>query len=149
MREIALCRRDGSVRAVALVDEDRDDVAARSWYLNNGYACTRIDGQKVYMHRFIACPEPGFEVDHINGNKLDNRGDNLRCCTRQENLENRTTVYGKSKYRGVYWYARDGIWVAQMKVRGTRHYLGRFEDEDEAGRVAAQARALAMPFTRN
>jgi hypothetical protein len=66
------------------------------------------------MHAFLMKPPAGMQVDHINGDPLDNRRSNLRICTRQENLRNRRITHGRSKYKGVRWY--QGRWTASIKV---------------------------------
>jgi hypothetical protein len=53
------------------------------------YAAARINGRTVTMHRFLVQPRDGLHVDHINGDTLDNRRENLRACTQQENNRNR------------------------------------------------------------
>ncbi len=71
--------------------------------------------------------------DHINGNKLDNRRENLRVCTLAENNRNRT-IYknNKSGFKGVYWSRADKKWRAQIKINNRMIYLGIFDDLLEA-----------------
>ena len=119
---------------VALVDsEDLGGVSEVSWHLSKGYAAARIGGGVVLMHRMLLSAPDGQEVDHINGDKLDNRRRNLRFCTRQQNARNRHHVAGRSKFKGV---RRDrGIWRAQIKVDGVTRHIGVFPTE----RLAAKA----------
>lgn len=78
----------------------------------------------------------GIEVDHVNGNGLDNRRGNLRLCTRKENARNSSCHFdGSSRFHGVSWYARDGIWVAQIWLAPKNVYLGRFSDEIMAAKA--------------
>ena len=93
----------------ALVDAaDFDGLIGHRWRANrNGgtfYASTKSeDGRQVYMHRFITHAPDGFEVDHINGNGLDNRRKNLRLASRQENARNRSVQRNSTtKLKGVY-----------------------------------------------
>lgn len=83
---------------------------------------------------------PGVEVDHINGNPLDNRRHNLRLCDRSENLANtHKRPGGTSRFKGVSWCNRDKKWVAHIEVRGRQKNIGGFRSEEEA--AAAYNRA--------
>lgn len=100
---------------------------------------TYENGRQVtsYLGRLIVSCPSGMVVDHINGDKKDNRRENLRVCTQQENLVNR--CLGKnntSGYRGVYWH--NGMWVAEIKHRGVKFFLGRHETPEDAARAFNQ-----------
>jgi len=108
----------------------------------HGYAYRRqlIDGKKVciYMHRFILNAPQDKDVDHVNGNGLDNRRNNIRLCTTSENLANRgPMVTNTSGYRGVT-RAKNG-WVAQLGARlnGKRvnKVIGIFDTPQEASKA--------------
>lgn len=71
-------------------DEDFPTVDAWTWHINKGYA-ERIDWKtqkNISVHRLVMNAPKGKEVDHINGEKLDNRKVNLRICSPQENRQN-------------------------------------------------------------
>ena len=78
----------------------------------------------------------GLLVDHINGDKLDNRRENLRLVTMSQSNMNRRNINFKrrqdilSKYKGVWWDRNK--WRAAITVAGKKIYLGRFHNEDEA-----------------
>lgn len=123
----------------ALVDKaDHKLLNQFSWHVNSsGYVQTqmRLRGCKptnVYMHRYILDPPYKSDVDHINGNKLDNRRRNLRVCTRSENLQNMKELGGSSKYRGVHWDKRRKKWIASIRLDGKKVYLGGFDFEVDA-----------------
>jgi len=79
----------------------------------------------------------GQQIDHINGNTLDNRRENLRHCTHQQNCCNRRKRPSQSKYKGVW---RNGTnWAARICLNGIRKYLGTYKYEEEAARVYDQA----------
>jgi hypothetical protein len=84
------------------------------------------------MHRLIMGAEPGQEIDHINGNGLDNRKENLRVATRKENQQNRHITWGNSTYKGVYWEKQKNKWRARIFVSGKCVHLGFFLTEKEA-----------------
>jgi hypothetical protein len=125
-------------------DEDLEIVAKYKWHYNNGYACRRIHkrisfkkykGEYVYMHRLLAKAKTGV-VDHINGNRLDNRKSNLRVCTQSDNMCNqinrRTNKWG---YVGVY-YAKDrNKFAARLRYKNKTYGLGYFETVELAARA--------------
>lgn len=95
----------------------------------------------VYMHRFLADPPEGMEIDHINGDRLDNRRANLRVVTRQQNAMN-VTGRMDGKLPGTTLIKRKNgtrMWKAQMRFQGKNLYLGQFPDENEAHRAYADA----------
>ena len=122
-------------------------VAAHPWCISaNGYAVSRVLGRVVYMHRLLLGPDcAGLDVDHINGDKTDNRRVNLRACTRQDNLRNSRPRNAKlySKYKGVSKSRRDGCWVAQIWHDAKNVYLGRFASEADAA-VAYDTAAIRL-----
>lgn len=87
----------------------------------------------VQLHRGLLEAPPGLEVDHINGDGLDNRRANLRLATHAENGRNRHVAWGQSTYRGVAW--GDGSWMAKIRVDGHLCSLGHFVEEAEAART--------------
>lgn len=85
------------------------------------------------MHKEIMPPTTD-EVDHINGNKLDNRKHNLRVCTHAENTKNRSPNKnpGNSRFKGVDFQKRSGTWRARITVNYRKIYLGDFRTEVDA-----------------
>ena len=132
--------------AVAMVsDEDYNRLSQWKWHrCDQGYAKRTVWQKGKYlrflMHRVaLECP-PGFIVDHINGNRLDNRRENLRICTVTDNNHNRRAEHGTSKYKGVCWYRRDKCFRAKIRVgSNNRKHLGNFKDEVEAARAYDRA----------
>lgn len=91
------------------------------------------------MHRLIMNAPAGLEVDHVNGDGLDNRRANLRLATRRQNSANTGSRRGTSKYKGVSWNRQRNRWIAQIRRGGKVCRLGRFRDEEEAARVYDKA----------
>lgn len=92
-----------------------------------GYVRIVILGHKMYAHRLAWLLTHGHvprEIDHINGNPSDNRLRNLREVTRTQNNANRDGVRG--------YYESRGKFHAKIESNGVSHYLGSFEDENEA-----------------
>jgi len=144
VREIKLTR-----DKIAFVDDDDYEIVTQSkWYAQrcrkfNWYAkrARFNEGKKqveAMHHLILGC---GF-IDHINGNGLDNRKENLRFVTNQENTYNQRKRPGTSQYKGVCWDKESGKWLVQIQVDGRRKKIGRFDDElvaalawDEAARI--------------
>jgi hypothetical protein len=117
---------------VALVDdEDFELLEQHSWYFNTGrgYVCSSIGGKTTYIHRLIMHPELGLHVDHINGDKLDNRRCNLRLCTHAENMRNRVKWRGR-KFKGVSRFRHK--WRAVIGANNITKHLGVFDTEEDA-----------------
>ncbi len=155
MMRIPLHRKDGSVVAHALVDDEDAHLAARPWHVTDkGYvACSPRVGEPDLsrrLHRIVMNmgKDDDREVDHVNGDRLDCRRSNLRHATRAMNGQNVASHTGStSPLRGVSWNAEKGRWRATGFVAGRQHHLGYFTDEEKAGAVAAAWRLANMPFT--
>ncbi len=117
-----------------LVDnEDFERINKQKWSFNRGYAYgwSSIEKKRIYMHRLIIKVPKGLYVDHINGNKLDNRKENLRFATIAQNQHNQGKYAKKatSIYKGVYWHKNNKIWQSQIKLHGVKNFIGRFKNE--------------------
>lgn len=118
--------------------EDEAIVAAHHWFVSTKRNCSYMicsltsnaRQHNIYLHNEIMKPPKGFEVDHINGNGLDNRRINLRIVTHAENCVNHRGLPGKSGYRGVR--ASGKKWVARMRRFGKYIHLGTFETPEQA-----------------
>jgi len=140
MKEVSLTK--GKVAIVD--DEDYDYLNRFSWYVLGHptmeyaarYGGCKPNGQTIHirMHRELMAAPSGIEVDHINGNRLDNRNSNLRLATRKENGRNRkkNAISLYSTYKGVTFHKRDCRWQAIIVVSGKHIYLGQFKTEQEA-----------------
>jgi hypothetical protein len=124
---------------VTLLDEEDLPLAAgHRWYwMRVGrdqaieYAYTHVEKRRLYLHRLL-CPD-AVEVDHINGDGLDNRRKNLRSTTHKLNLANQRPQQGRSsQYKGVSWERRRGRWEAYIRIDKQHIHLGKFDDEVEA-----------------
>lgn len=88
---------------------------------------------KIRLHRLIMCAPGGVFVDHVNNNGLDNRKENLRPCTIQQNARNSRAASGSSRFKGVSWNKQYKMWSVQIKVATQKRlYVGRFHSEIEA-----------------
>ena len=129
-----------------LDEGDVERLAGRALSLgSHGYAQLWDKPHMVVLHRWVmgAVLRDGKIVDHINGNRLDNRKVNLRFVTASESSSN-TSVAARSGYRGVY-PTRQGKWQARVKFGGHLRTLGTFTDIREAARVSHEWRLENLP----
>ena len=133
-------------------DEDFHDLSRYCWYFCSlGYAQRkgpRIKNEKrttIRMHRFIMKPKTGDYVDHINGNRLDNRRENLRIATNRQNAMN-SKMHSNNKIgvKGVSLHRASGLFHARIRQDGIRKSLGYFKTAEEAG--LAYDKAATMLF---
>jgi hypothetical protein len=131
---------------VALVDDEDAELVGRYrwwvdhdwpglWYARTAVPCpTNMSGVTMRsMHRLILDPPVGVQVDHRNGNGLDNRRSNLRLATAAQNQHNQHARRGgSSRFKGVDWNLARRKWRAHVKVNGRKRYLGSFDDELDA-----------------
>jgi hypothetical protein len=119
--------------------EDYHSLVLKKWKLDSGGYAVRLETVsfkkriKLSMHRVVMGEIPlGYEVDHINGNKVDNRKSNLRICTKMQNYRNRgKTKANTSGFKGVSWHKRIKKWVVQIHIDGKNKSLGYFIDPYE------------------
>lgn len=137
-----------------LVDyRDSQELNENGWYINaGGYAARteylgtwggRQHSRLIYMHRQIMNAPTGKVIDHINGDKLDNRRGNLRICNQSVNMFNYgLPKHNTSGYRGVSWNKARNKWMAQIKHDKKNYNLGLFVDIQDA--LAARKLAEAQ-----
>lgn len=97
----------------------------------DGYLDTQIAGRKYLLHRlawlYVTGGWPKIQIDHKDGNRANNRFENLREATASQNSCNRQlSSENCSGFKGVYWHAANRKWCAQIKVAGRRKFLGSF-----------------------
>lgn len=123
---------------MAIVDADCVHlVSSYSWHVKitqtGVYAMSTINGQTTYMHQLILPLTGRALVDHKDRNGLNNRKLNLREATHSQNQMNRKqSAVFTSKHKGVYWSKRDKKWAVRIQIDKARHFVGLFENEDEA-----------------
>ncbi len=120
---------------------DREDLplfAKYSYYIatrnNKSYLIRNLPDKTrtIPFHLDLMGKSESLEIDHLNGNSLDNRKANLRFVTHKENQNNMNKKRNAtSKYYGVSFCARKG-WQVGIHYNGKRKNLGRFENEKEA-----------------
>lgn len=129
---------------------DEIDVAIVRKYLwsktVSGYAQgANGSGLPQLMHRVIMSPPKGVEVDHINGDKLDNRRQNLRLCSNAENQRNTSARREcTSSYKGVNFDKASGRWRARIGINRKTIHIGRYTSEIEAAHAYDNAARKAF-----
>lgn len=130
-------------------DEDYEILSQHRWLFNakTGYASrsTYTPPRTVYMHRILlGVSDRGTDVDHINGDKLDNRKCNIRTATRSQNQQNQK-IHREGRHVGVQQRINKGNRVAlfaQICFQGKVYYLGTYPDEKTAGESFKLAQKL-------
>jgi hypothetical protein len=117
-------------KQVFIDDEDSKFISRFTWHLHgpdeHPYARSSY---KMLMHKMILGCANNYEVDHIDGNSLNNQKNNLRICSKINNQQNRNKYKeGLSKYKGVT-RRKNGKWRARIRVNGDLIHLGDFNIE--------------------
>lgn len=134
-------------------DEDYERFSKFKWQalqLSKGkfYAARSTSKKKeqktVFMAHDVLSPRMFFVVDHINHqHALDNRRENLRYATPQQNTFNRK-ANGERQVKGVYWHSQVSKWRAMIRVDGKLHCLGLYENKEDAARAYDDAAEAAF-----
>ncbi|SEM36042.1 AP2 domain-containing protein [Mesobacillus persicus] len=119
---------------VKVSPEDFEELMKHNWHYHNGYARGYIKGlnKNKRMHRYILDSPSGKFVDHINGNRLDNRRENLRYATHLQNNYNRQPNIG---YKGVCYNNSNQKWYSYINKNKQTYFLGQYDSEIEAAKA--------------
>ena len=127
---------------VTLVDDDNfEDLNKHRWFARKDYNTFYVLRQSstkggykqktILMHRVIMTPPKHLQIDHIDGNGLNNQKSNLRIVTTRQNKQN-AHIKTSSKYPGVVWNKVSKKWQANIRIGNQKRYLGLFEKEEDA-----------------
>lgn len=130
-----------------IFSETDADLCALRWRLHNGYPIStfRINrtAKPLCAHRVVMQRVAGRKLlrdelcDHINGDRLDNRRENLRIVTHAGNSQNRRS---RSGFRGASFRKAIGKWIANVHFKRRQIYLGCYATQQEAAEAAAAKR---------
>jgi len=140
----------GAITVIDADDAPRALDGKGRWYAVRShraiYARRNRPGTTEFLHRLLCSGIP----DHVNGNGLDNRRENLRPATNAQNSRNRASHRGSSsRYKGVSFDRGRGKWLAQLWVDGKPKYKAAFALEEDAARAYdAAAREHHGAFAR-
>lgn len=140
---------DGIIQAMTsrgeifLLDEYYEELLRYTWFVDKGYIVGDVGSggkkQKVRFHRYVMELSIGRKllgeeiIDHRNGERLDNRINNLRITTVQENSMNREKhKTNRSGYKGIFYNVRARKWQARIMYKGVSHHLGLWANEVDA-----------------
>lgn len=151
-----LClKHHGTSVTVYYSDEDSALIDSYSWYVHRGgYISGTLRGTGArnrpsqYMHRLILPPPEGLQIDHINGNRSDNRRCNLRCVPPSMNSLNQNNRLRKNNthgFRGVALHKPSGLWQARLSINKRRYNLGYFKTAKEASTAYKKAAKSWLP----
>ncbi len=111
-----------------------------------GYRTIGINGKFGKAHRlaflYMTGKLPEADVDHINGDRADNRWSNLRDVSRSINVQNQRMAHSNNKSGLLGVHRHYGKWQAQIKINGKRIYLGTFPTPDETHAAYIDAKRL-------
>lgn len=119
-------------------DADYEFIMQSKWWASYmgsyWHAVSYRDKKAIRLSRLLLSAPKGLDVDHANGDTLDNRRENLRICTRsQNNMNQRKHVKdATSVYKGVAWDKDRNKWMVQLKKNGKRLFYGRYDSEEVA-----------------
>lgn len=143
MKEIKLTQ--GKFAMVS--DQDFNRVNKHKWFAakcpgNKWYARRSVwnvdkrKGNLQTMHRFILETKVRLDIDHKDGNGLNNQRSNIRSCSTMQNCRNRKlSKNNKCGFKGVVWHNRDLIFESAIRVKGRLKYIGRYDSSLEAARA--------------
>lgn len=150
----------GDQENTALVSADKynEVIKAGPWRLNKqlGYVVSSKYNKEtktpetIYLHRFVMglTKGDGKIVDHINGDRLDCRNENLRLVTKAENAQNRTRAVGALKFRGVSKRENGRYRISVQIPNGGGRIRKQFKTELEAAFAAEALRAKYQPMAQ-
>jgi hypothetical protein len=127
---------------IALPGRKAGAIAGRNQ--TNGYRGIKINDRVFLAHRlawvYMNGALPPHQIDHINGDRRDNRWSNLRAASSSENMQNQRGV------KGAYPHKPSGTWQSSIKVNGKTIWLGKFETEEAARAAYLAAKKIHHPF---
>jgi hypothetical protein len=135
-------RSDTKRRLKVMVDGEDFDFLNQFYWQVDKYNSVQTHGGhgigRILLHRLLMNPDKEVEVDHIDGNRLNNQKSNLRFATSSQNKVNRgARKDNKSGYKGVSWHSQRKCWTARIQNPETKKYqhLGLFKTKEEAAQV--------------
>lgn len=140
MKNIQINKKNGDKSVVYVSNCDFEALNRYKWWISsNGYAIrsVNLNGKRknIGMAREIMGKSQGLEIDHRDGNRLNNQRENLRFCNHSQNMQNRK-AFNKSGLKGVSeTYLNIYKYKAHIKVNKKVIYIGKFKTALKAARA--------------
>ena len=135
---------DGELIRISLIGKKAKLGAIAGHVGKRGYKFLSIRSKKYYVHRVIWLMHYGTlpqYIDHIDGNPLNNKIENLRACTAAENLCNaKTRSDNISGAKGVGWFKPKQKWRARVNFNKKEYHIGYFDKKEDAINAVLEAR---------
>jgi 1-aminocyclopropane-1-carboxylate deaminase/D-cysteine desulfhydrase-like pyridoxal-dependent ACC family enzyme len=113
---------------------------------DNRYFMVTVEGKKYYIHRLVFMMFNGYfpdYVDHVDGNGLNNRIENLRECNAQQNQFNsKVSKNSKTGVKNVSWSRQNKKWIVAFMFEGRQNYYGGYDTIEEAAEIAEKVRKM-------
>ena len=138
MKKIKVVSKAHGTHYILIDNDDYDAINKYKWSItkprNTYYAVREFNKKSTLLHRFLLnVKKRNKHVDHINGNGLDNRKENLRICTCKENNRNsKLSKNNTSGYKGVSWAKNMNKWESYITADRKRYGLGYFKCKHDA-----------------
>ena len=136
--------KDGNLERLRSYPSTKWAVVKNNGNNGSGYCSVRFNSMMIYYHTIVwilstgeDIPE-GIQIDHINGNRIDNRVENMRLVTHRENNQNKE-VHREGQLFGCSFHKRDKKYMAQIQVGNKRVHLGCYATEEEAHNIYVSA----------
>lgn len=122
--EICLYKQNIEILRTKIDKDDYEKIKNYKWGISKNYVYSKK--ANMQLHQFLIGKREGFEIDHINGDTLDNRKTNLRHCLHKENTRNRKNA------KGYFWNKKIKKWTATISLNYKTKWLGDFENKQDA-----------------
>lgn len=139
--KMAIASKSFGAHEVLIDAEDIEKIQWLQWRLLKPFEHLYVvsgknDVKRIYLHRLILSAPDDMEVDHINGNPLDNRKENLRLATRAQNNQNRKMHKRNAVgFKGVVAARKPGRFIGYIHTKEKKVHLGTFGSAEDAARA--------------
>ena len=109
-----------------------------------GYIKIHLNRKIYFAHRlawfYVYKKWPDYQIDHINGDRVDNRIENLRDIEQYKNCQNVISSTNTSGYQGVSWRKDRNRWTAQISINNVTKRVGTFKLKEDAYKAYLEAK---------